>query len=57
MKLGLYPQNVPHDERDADDMNEDVDGVRVVGSIKSELLESVGSQIWAERHVVPVSLC
>ena len=57
MKLGVVFTNVPHDERDADDMNDDVDGVRVVSSIKSELLESVGSQMWTERHVIPVSSC
>jgi len=57
IKLESVVINVPHDEWDADDMNQDVDGVRMVGSIKSELLECVKSQVWAEMHAIPVSLC
>jgi hypothetical protein len=41
-KLETVFVDVPHDEWNANDMNEDVGGVIVVGPIKSELLGSVG---------------
>jgi len=57
MKLATVFVDVPHDKWNANDMNEDVGGIIVVGPIKSELLESVGNDTLVERRAIPGFVC